>query len=524
MESCRPPLTCFQICTPRFLAGLAKCKSWRCTRAFRQVRSPAAKNHRELPDVRMIFRMRMIFRLPCAGAALLATLLTSGCVDLAPGYQRPAAPIPASWPVATPAVGTGASDPGDIGWRQFLLDERLQRVVELALANNRDLRIAALDVESARARFRVQDAAKVPGVAANAGVTRARASGHTASSDTLGVALTGYELDLFGRLKNLSAEALQNYLSTAEGARTARISLVSEVATAWVTLAADAEKTRLIERTVALESRSLDLTRRRHELGAIKGLPVVQAQANVESARGALAATRVQLLLDRQALTLLTGSEIPEGLLPVKAWPAQVAVLVDLPSGLPARVLLQRPDVLGAEHELRAAQFDIGVARAAFFPVVTLTGSAGTASAGLSSLFQGGMGSWGFGPTVSLPIFDGGAHQAGLDLSKAQREAALAGYEKTVQTAFREVADALGVRSTIAEQIAAQQAQTQAYETALRYAEALFLNGASSYLEVLDAQRSLFLSQQAEISLKLQEQDNRIALYKALGGGWKEFE
>ena len=213
---------------------------------------------------------------------------------------------------------------------------------------------------------------------------------------------------------------------------------------------------------------------------------------------------------------------MPEELLPPQALPAAAAVLVDVPAGLPSRVLQQRPDVLSAEHALQAAQLDIGAARAAFFPSITLTGSAGTASVGLSGLFKSGSGSWSFGPSISLPLFDGGALQAGLDSARTRREIALATYDKSVQVAFSEVADALAVRATLAERIAAQQAQVHASETALRYADALFRNGGSSYLEVLDAQRSLFAAQQAGIALALAEQDNRITLYKALGGGWKE--
>ncbi|MBW8759162.1 MAG: efflux transporter outer membrane subunit [Burkholderiales bacterium] len=474
--------------------------------------------------------MKLLSRLPLAASALSSALLLAACVDLAPAYQRPEAPVAAAWPAALSPASAPApantpalpSDAADIAWRDFILDDRLRRVIALALANNRDLRVAVLNVEQSRARYRIQDAARLPAVSGGASFTRSSAGGITGNNVAASVGLSAYEIDLFGHVKDANAAALQAWLSTTEGARSARISLVAEVATQWLALAADAQTQRLNERTLALDDRSLDLNRRMHDLGAIKGLPVVQAQAALEAARGAEAAGRSQLQLDRNALRLLVGQELPEDLLPVEALPAQSAALLEVPGGLPSRVLQQRPDVLAAEHSLQQAQLEIGVARAAFFPTITLTGSAGTSSPELSGLFKSGSGSWSVGPSISLPIFTGGALQAGLDSAKAGREIALANYDKAVQTAFREVADALAVRATLAERLAAQQAQTRASEAALRDADALFRNGSVSYLEVLVAQRSLYASQQSEIALNLTEQDNRIALYKALGGGWKE--
>jgi multidrug efflux system outer membrane protein len=463
--------------------------------------------------------MRSLSRLPLAVAALSLVLLCA-CVDLAPAYRRPDAPIASTWP-ASPAPRS-LHDAADIGWRDFILDDRLRRVIDIALANNRDLRVAVLNVERSRAQYRVQDASSQPGLSAGGSFTRSGAGGLVGNRMGLNVALSGYEIDLFGRVKNASAAALQAWLATTEGARSARISLVAEVATQWLAFAADAETQRLNERLLALDDRSLDLNRRMHDLGAIKGLPVVQAQAAFEAARGAVAAGRSQLDLDRNALRLLAGQDVPDGLLPIQALPVQPAALLDVPDGLPSRVLQQRPDVLAAEHSLQQAQLEIGVARAAFFPTITLTGSGGTSSAELSGLFSSGSTTWSFGPSIAVPIFNGGALQAGLDSAKAGREIALANYEKALQVAFREVADALAVRATLAERLAAQQAQTRASEAALRDADALFRNGSVSYLEVLTAQRSLYASQQSQIALTLTEQDNRIALYKALGGGWKE--
>lgn len=465
--------------------------------------------------------MGTITRTALVCAALSVSWALSGCMNLAPIYQRPDAPVASAWPAA-PAASAVARDAADIAWHDFIVDDRLRRVVEMALTDNRDLRIAVLNVDNARAQYRIQDATRVPGLGASAGFTRSGAHGVASNATSLGVALSGYEVDLFGRVRNMSDAALQAYLGTAEGARASRITLVAAVATRWLALGADAETQRLNEGTLALDRRSLELNQRMHELGATKGLPVVQAQAAVEATRGAIAAGRTQLQQDRDALALLVGREVPEDLLPLQALPAESAVLVDVPAGLPSRVLQQRPDVLSAEHSLQAAQLNIGVARAAYFPSIALTGSAGTASVGLAGLFKGSNGAWSFGPSISLPLLDGGARDAQLDSAKVQRDIALATYEKAIQVAFGEVADALAVRGTLADRVAAQRAQVQASETALRYAEALFRNGGSSYLEVLDAQRSLYAAQQAGIALALAEQQNRIGLYKALGGGWKE--
>jgi multidrug efflux system outer membrane protein len=470
--------------------------------------------------------MRLPVRRSSLCVALLSSALLGACVDLAPAYQRPAAPVAAAWPAA-PAASAASAAPGarnadDIGWRDFFLDDRLRRVVDLALANNRDLRIAVATMAQAHATYRVQDAARLPTLSAGASATRARSAGITSDSVSVDLGLASYELDFFGRVKNLGDAALQSYLASAEGARSTRISLVSEVATAWLTLAADDELLALAEQTLASDRRSLELTRRMHDLGAATGLTVAQAEATAESARVTVAADRAQVAQDLDALTLLVGATLPADLLPSTALEGPAAVLVDLPAGVPADVLQRRPDVLQAEHSLRSAQVDIGAARAAFFPAITLTASAGTASTDLSGLFRKGSGAWSFGPSISLPLFDGGARRADLDAAEAARDIALATYEKSVQTAFQEVADALAVRASLAERIAAQEAVTRAGATSLRLADALFRNGGSSYLDVLEAQRTLFASQQAQISLKLAEQGNRITLYKVLGGGWKD--
>jgi outer membrane protein, multidrug efflux system len=445
-----------------------------------------------------------------------------GCVDFAPPYQRPPAPVAAAWPQPPATAASTAPDPADIGWTGFIQDDRLRQVVRLAIDNNRDLRVALLRVQDARAQYRVQDAARLPVVALDAGVTRSTTSGVVTRSATVGLGLAAYEIDLFSRVRNATDAALHRYFATDEGARVARIVLVAAVASAWLTLRADGDNQRLNLETLALDARSLELNTRLHELGAIAALPVAQAQAAWQAARGAVAAGRATLQQDRDALVLLAGADVPEPWLPLDAAPGDPTALVDVPPGLPASVLQQRPDVRAAEHELEAAQLEIGIARAAYFPTVSLSASAGRVSTGLAGLLKTGAASWSLGPSVSLPLLDGGGLAAGLESARSRRGIALASYDKALQAAFAEVADVLAVRSTLAERLDAQAAQLRASETAWHNADTLYRHGATSYLQVLDAQRSLQAARQAGIALNLMEQQNRIALYKALGGGWKE--
>jgi multidrug efflux system outer membrane protein len=466
--------------------------------------------------------MTSLHRTAFLAGMLVATASLPACMDLAPAYQRPEPPLAAAWPPETPLSKAPAPDAADIGWRGFIQDNRLRETVALAMADSRDLRIALSRVDSARAQFRVRDAARGPSVEGVASLAHARSSGVSANSASLAVDLPAYEIDLFGRLKNASSAALQDYLATAEGARSARMAVVADVALAWLRLAADAQNQRLNEQTLAANEASLGLNQRMHALGAIGLLPVLQAQSARDATRGAVAAGRAALLQDRDALDLVVGRPVPEALLPLDAFPVTSAALMAVPAGLPARVLQQRPDVLASEHQLQAAQLEIGMARAAWFPTIALTGRAGTASASLAGLLHAGAGAWSFGPSISLPIFNGGALEAGVAQARSQRDIARATYEKTLQTAFSEVARALAVRLTLAQRQAAQQAQRQASEAALHLAEALYRQGAGAYLEVLDAQRTLYAAQQAGVALDLDEQQNRIALYKSLGGGWKD--
>ncbi|MGJ7615528.1 MULTISPECIES: efflux transporter outer membrane subunit [unclassified Variovorax] len=459
--------------------------------------------------------------------ALAVAALLAGCVNLAPVYSRPDAPVASTWPTPSNAKADAATPPA--GWQDFITDDRLRRTIALALANNRDLRVAVQNIEKARAQYGVQRAELFPSVAATAGATRQRTSAAASSSGesaigtqyTAALGFSSYELDLFGRVRNLNEAALQSYLSTEATRRSTQISLVAEVASAWLTLAADRARLQLAQDTLASQQRSYALTGRMHALGASSALTLAQAQTTVDSARVDVASYTAQVALDRNALDLLAGATVPDELLPAAglAPDSAASALVDVPAGLPSALLQQRPDVLAAEHTLQGSNADIGAARAAFFPSISLTASAGSSSTALSGLFKGGSGAWSFAPSVSIPIFNAGSNRASLDAARAQREIDLATYEKTVQTAFREVADALATRASLGEQLAAQQSLVDATQKSFTLSNALYRNGSYSYLEVLDAQRSLYTAQQTLIGLRLSEQGNRITLYKVMGGG-----
>ena len=451
---------------------------------------------------------------------LLLALLLGGCVNLAPDYQRPAAPVAAQWPGAAPA---GASQ-ADVDWREFFVDARLRDTVARALANNRDLRVAALNVEYQRAQYRIQRAELFPAVSASAEGTRQRAlsDGTTAVSSqySVGLGVSSYELDLFGRLRNLKDAALEDYLALEQTRRSTQISLVAEVASAWMTLAADQQLLKLARDTHASQQKTYELVQRSHGLGGESGLSLAQARSTVESARAEAASYASQVEQDRNALELLVGERLDASLLPGNTG-LDAALLVTVPAGLPSSLLQRRPDVLAAEHTLKAANADIGAARAAFFPSVSLTASGGSASGELSGLFKSGSRAWSFAPSINLPIFDAGSNQAGLDAAKITRDIDVANYEKALQTAFSEVADALSVRSHINERLDAQRELTAATDKSYDLSLALYKQGSDSFLEVLDAQRSLYSAQQTLISLELAEQVNRVTLYKVLGGGWQ---
>ncbi|MNK47259.1 Outer membrane protein OprM precursor [compost metagenome] len=467
-------------------------------------------------------------RLPlrALACAALASAVLAGCVNLAPAYETPASPVPS----ALPSAGVTTTTPLDIGWRDFFVDKQLQGVIELALANNRDLRVAALNIERARAQYGIARADLFPTVNAGAAGTRSRTPGSLSTSGESRIAsqysanlgMTAYELDLFGRVRNLGESALQGYFQTEETQRSTQISLVASVATAWLQLAADEQRLQLARGTLESQRKSFELVQRSHALGAQSGLALAQAQSTVDAARADAAAFDSQVEQDRNALALLVGATPPPELLPSAATTADVAQLLVPPAGLSSNVLQQRPDVRAAEHALRASNADIGAARAAFFPRIALTASAGTASSTLSGLFTSGSKAWSFAPSISVPIFDGGANRANLQVAQAQQKIQIATYEKAVQTAFREVADALAERRTLAERLDAQRSLRAATARSFELSQSLFKSGAANYLDVLDAQRSDYAAQQTLIGLQLTEQTNRLAIYKALGGGWSE--
>nr|WP_026177567.1 AdeC/AdeK/OprM family multidrug efflux complex outer membrane factor [Thiobacillus denitrificans] len=466
-----------------------------------------------------------MFPLRTLTVALVATL-ASAC-SLIPDYQRPAAPVPASFPGATQAAAaTPAAD--TIAWRDYFADTRLREVIALALTNNRDLRVAALNIEKARAQYRIQRADLFPAIGANGSQTAQRLPGDLTSSGeadvtrqysaTIGFA--AYELDFFGRIRSLNAQALELYLGTEEARRSAQISLVAEVANAWLILAADRERQALARSTYETRQKSYDLIRRSFEAGAVSALDLHQSQTLLESARADVARYRTFVAQDENALTLVAGAPVPAELLP-GTLTGSVSAVAELPAGIPSDVLARRPDILQAERALRAANASIGAARAAFFPSISLTAAAGTASSTLGGLFDGGSGTWSFMPQIRIPIFEAGRLQASLDVTEVQRDINVAQYEKAIQSAFREVADALAERTTLAERVDARRRLVEATRASFRLSEARYRGGVDSYLGLLDAQRTLYLAEQELIAVRLLDASNRVTLYKALGGGWR---
>lgn len=454
-------------------------------------------------------------------------ILLGGCVNLAPDYVQPIAPVPATWQGTTGTEGAMAEAADAIDWRSFFMDARLREVIALTLANNRDLRVAALNIEKARAQYRIQDASRYPalGVVAGGSVTRTpadQASGNAAviaRNQSVQLGFSSYELDFFGRLKNLSAAALASYQFNVETQRSVQISLVAEVAGAWLTLAADNERLQLAANTLKSQQISYELSQRSHAIGSTSGLDLSTAQASVELAQVDLGTFTSQVQQDVNALNLLAGIAVPAHLLPDRI-PGASAPLLAAPAGLSSALLLKRPDVLAAEQTLIAANADVGAARAAFFPSITLTAQGGTASSSLSGLFKAGSGAWSFLPSISVPIFNAGRNRAGLDAAKITKDIDIANYEKTIQVAFREVADALAQRATLDQRLGAQQRLVDASAKSYRLSEARYRSGIDSYLNSLVAERSWYGAQQNLISLRLVEQSNRINLYKAMGGGW----
>lgn len=449
-----------------------------------------------------------------AAAALLA-----GCGSLVPAREATTAPLRDSFrPTTEVALATEAAA---TTWDGFFTEPRLRQVVGIALQQNRSLRAGAAAVERARAQYGITQAERIPDLDATASGTRQRSGGNTTTSTSVSLGLARYEIDLFNRLASLQGAALARFLAQQETQAAAQLSLVAEVSNAWLSLAAEQQRLQLAEALRDSQQRTLALTERQYQLGAVSGLVRARALTAYEAARGDAARSRAAVTQARLLLELLAGQPLQGSLLPsLEAAPGAFTALPSLPAGLPAELLLQRPDLRAAEQQLQAAAFDVGAARAARFPRITLTGSIGTRSPELDGLFKSGSGFWSLVPAIDLPIFDGGARAAQVQVSEASRQQAIASYEAALQSAFREVADLLAVRDSLSERLAAGEAQVLAAEQSLKLAEASYRLGGASQLELLDAQRTLSTAQQALVSLRLTEQQNRVGLLRVLGGRW----
>lgn len=447
---------------------------------------------------------------------LTVSLALSAC-SMAPDYARPAQPTPVSWPAGDAyLVQREASIPA-ISYRDIFRDTRLQALVEQALENNRDLRIAAANLAAARAQVRVQRGQQLPEIGVAAGVDRVRSDGDSTTNYVLSGGITAFELDLFGRLANATQAERQRALGSEAAARTVRLALVSDIASVWGTYATDAELLRIAESTAANARRSVELTRARLRGGIAPRTDVRQAELVLATAEGDIASLQTRLAQDINLLQLLVGAPVDKALLTADL-DEVVASIATLPAGTSSEVLLRRPDVLEAEYELRAANADIGVARAELFPTISLTAIFGLASGALDGLFTSGAFSRTIGGTARYSIFSGGSASANVDVSEARRDAVLAGYELAIQTAFREVADALARQGTIAEELRAATMGVTATSDNARLAEARYRGGIDGFLDSLVAQRSLYSAQQTEAATRLALVQNRIALYRALGG------
>jgi multidrug efflux system outer membrane protein len=459
-------------------------------------------------------------KLSLMAAAAATVALLAGCVNLAPEHQRPEAPVSPQWPQGPGAEAADAKVATELQWQQFFRDDRLKQLIELSLKNNRDLRIALLNVDVARAQANVTAASRWPTV--NLGLSAQRGPQTTSNGDSkitsvyqAGLQITSYEIDLFSRVKNQSAASFATYLATGEAARSAQISLVTGVASAYLAVQADEELLALTRQTLTTREDSLKLMQLKFDNGAASNLDLSTAKSSYESARATLAQAERTRQQDLNALTLLVGQTLPDSLPSAQKLSDQT--MGALLAGIPSEVLVRRPDVRQAEQQLVSAEANIGVARAAYFPSITLTSSLGTASGALRDLFS--QSAWSIAGSALMPIFDAGRVRNNVDAAKANREIAVAQYEKVVQTAFKEVADALAGRATLDEQLRAQDAQAAAEATRLQLVDLSYRNGAASTLDLLDAQRSSFAAQQLALQVRLAQLQNQVQLYKVLGGG-----
>ncbi|MGF6841550.1 multidrug efflux system outer membrane protein [Paraburkholderia youngii] len=467
--------------------------------------------------------------------AVAVALLATGCT-LAPHYQRPAAPVTATFPTGgvydqqPGAQGARSADgqaAADIGWRNFFVDPRLQQLIEIALKNNRDLRVSVLNMQASAAQYRIVRAGLFPTLDAAASQSRSRTpkdltfTGVTISN-TYSVGLNAsWEIDFFGRVQSLKDQALAKYLGTAQARKAAEIALVSQVANQYMTVLELDDLLKVTQNTLVTAQESYRITKLQFDNGTGSELDLRQSQTVVETASANL---QSQMRLRAQAdnaLVLLIGEPLPADLSPGLPLSDQ-NLLTDIPAGLPSDLLTRRPDIMEAEENLLAANANIGAARAAFFPKVTLTGSAGTLSPTLGGLFKPGSAAWSFAPSITLPIFEGGQNMANLDLANIEKNLQIATYEKAIQTAFREVADGLAARGTYDEQIAALERDVAAEQRRLDLSTLRYKNGVDSYLSVLTAQTALYVAQQALVTARMERLQNLVTLYQALGGGWIE--
>nr|WP_315593976.1 efflux transporter outer membrane subunit [uncultured Cupriavidus sp.] len=475
---------------------------------------------------------------PLLFSPLLLLALTA--CTLEPTYERPASPVPNAYPVgaaydsARTGNNSGASQTqaqapaASLGWQDFFTDARLRRLIELGLANNRDLRVATLSIDQARAQYRIQRAAQFPAINANAGFSSTRLTGDlrppgqdpTINAWTAGVGFSAFELDVFGRVRSLKHEALEQYLAIEEVRRSTQISLVGEIASAYLTWQADQQLLKLSQDTLKLQEDAAEMVSRSKKAGGMAEIDMHRTRTQVETARVDVEQYTRQVAQDENALGLLIGGPLPADL-PAPQPFDNSSFVAELPSGLPSALLEQRPDIMAAEHRLKAANANIGAARAAFFPQISLTAGVGLASTTLAGLFTGGA-AWAFAPQVTLPIFNAGANQAQLDSSNVRKEINVAQYERTIQGAFREVADGLAARGTYDRQAAAQASLQKEVGETRRLAEMRFKNGVDDYFAVFDAQRQLYEAQKKLVTIQLARLTSRAQLYKALGGGWSQ--
>lgn len=463
--------------------------------------------------------------------AITLSLALAAC-DMAPKYVRPELPVPAGTPQGDAYAANGGAGaaivPADTAWRDFFTDARLARVIETALANNRDLRIALANVEQARAQYKVQRADLLPTVAGTGTATYSEQPlvqfGQSQRLNTdvyqAQLGISAWEIDLFGRVRNLTKAAQEQYFASVETRNAAQTALIAETANAWLTMAADQERLRIARDLEQAFGKTLELNKARFAKGIASELEVRQAQTSYDSARSDIAAATTLVAQDQNALNLLAGTTVPAADLP-EALAQKDATLDNLPADISSDVLLRRPDIASAEHNLRGANANIGAARAAFFPTISLTAALGTVSLGLSNLFKSGSDTWSVAPTATLPIFDFGRNKGNLRYAKATYDAMLATYEKSVQTGFREVADALARRGTMTQQVEAQTSQRDSARVAYTLSEARFRAGVDSFLTTLDSQRSLYSAEQSLVATRLTRATNMVELYRAMGGGLK---